>query len=71
MPPATNTIAGVITDPRSRRDTAAYARTRSAIATRPEPPNPHTPPEKHVGRQLRRTNTEHTGISFVANLDRP
>jgi hypothetical protein len=43
MPPATNTIAGVITDPRSRRQTAAYARTRSAIATRPDPPNPHAP----------------------------
>jgi hypothetical protein len=38
MPPATNTIAGVVTDPRSRRENAAYARTRSAIATRPEPP---------------------------------
>jgi hypothetical protein len=44
MPPATNTIAGVITDPRSLREAAAYASTRSAIATRPEPPNPHTPP---------------------------
>ena len=38
MPPATNTIAAVITDPESRRETAAYARTRSEIATRPEPP---------------------------------
>src|SRR3954470_19291878 len=44
MPPATNTIAGVITDPRSLRETAAYASTRSAIATRPEPLNPHAPP---------------------------
>jgi hypothetical protein len=40
MPPATNTIAAVITEPESRRETAAYARTRSAIATRPELPNP-------------------------------
>ena len=39
MPPATNTIAAVITDAESRRETAAYARTRSAIVTRPEAPN--------------------------------
>ena len=38
MPPATNTIAPVIADPESLRETAAYARTRSAIATRPEAP---------------------------------
>jgi hypothetical protein len=68
MPPATNTIAGVITDPRSRRDTAAYARTRSAIATRPEPPNLHSPPGKYVDRQLRRTNNENTGISLVTTI---
>jgi hypothetical protein len=36
MPPATNTIAEVITDPESRRETAAYARRRSANATRPD-----------------------------------
>ena len=30
MPPATNTIAAVIADPESFRETAAYARTRSA-----------------------------------------
>ena len=57
MPPATNTIAGVITDPRSRRETAAYARTRSAIATRPEPPNLQSPPERY------------TGICLVTNLE--
>ena len=39
MPPATNTIAAVITVPESRRETAAYTRTSSASATRPEPPN--------------------------------
>ena len=38
MPPATNTIAAVIAVPESLRETAAYARTRSAIVTRPEPP---------------------------------
>ena len=39
MPPATNTIAALITDPESRREKAAYASTRSEIATRPELPN--------------------------------
>ena len=43
MPPATNTIAAVITVPESRRETAAYARTRRASATRPEPPIPQSP----------------------------
>ena len=43
MPPATNTMAGVITDPSSRRDNAAYVRTRSAIAARPEPPSVSLP----------------------------
>ena len=39
MPPATNTIAAVMMVPESRRETAAYTITRSASATRPEPPN--------------------------------
>jgi hypothetical protein len=33
----------VIADPESLRDTAAYARTRSPIATRPEPPTQFPP----------------------------
>ena len=43
MPPATNTIAAVTAVPESRRETAAYARTRKARTTRPEPPIPQSP----------------------------
>src|SRR3954471_16177657 len=53
MPPATNTIAGVITDRESRRETPAYASTSSAIATRPEPPT-----SASGGSRRRNTTTE-------------
>ena len=44
IPPATNTIAAVITEVESRRETLAYARSRSAIPTSGEPDNSHAPP---------------------------
>jgi hypothetical protein len=53
MPPATNTIAVVITDPESRRENAAYARTTRAIATRPEPCKPSVSAAPWLGAAAR------------------
>src|SRR4051812_15242751 len=66
MPPTTKTIAGVITDPSRRRETAAYASTSSAIATRPGPPNLQPPPSEHSAARTLRKNDDRARTSFTS-----